>query len=99
MGMLSPMACSLPGLGPTAQDGRNAEAARPAIVLPKKDLLFMTSIMLVLRWGSTGLRFHHPWSDVGKSGEGRQRVSPRVIFDCSGMVGHRLMCFLLSSPR
>ena len=27
---------------------RNPEAARPAIVLPKKDLLFMRSVMLVL---------------------------------------------------
>src|SRR4029077_14285925 len=63
MGMLRPLAFVVAWAQPRICV-RNPEAARPAIALPKKDLLFMRSVMLVLivgRWqGGCGTSTRFP---------------------------------------
>ena len=53
---------------------RNPEAARPAIALPRKDLLFMRLVMLILILilNSAGRAL---CGDIGGTGVGCQRVS------------------------
>ena len=77
MGMFRPLAFEVAWAQPRI-GVRNPEAARPAIVLPKKDLLFIRSVMLVLILNPAGLALWviQLWWDVGRAGVGRQRVSP-----------------------
>ena len=72
MGRLRPLAFVVAWAQPRI-GVRNPEAARPAIALPRKHLLFMRSVMLVLILNLAGRAL---WVDIGRAGVGRQRVSP-----------------------
>ena len=77
MGKLRPLAFVVAWAQPRTC-ARNPEAARPAIALPKKDLLFMRSVMLVLILNPAG-RESDRFEFVTAAVEGHNAVKPRRV--------------------